>query len=242
MSVPDVERLRQIKTLPSLIKFLRDELDWQRLDLDSFTDPEEQTFDWSADSLRISDAQSRRLSGGLVRQLRNLEDNQPWGIFLVEFTDERIYRTALREILRGLVASRRRDSQLPSWQHENLLFICATRDYERITFAHFRGEKMQKARLATFGWQRDSAYLRTLLEFNLPALRWPEHSSDSAAWLKQWASAFDVEAVTKLFFREIANWYFWALKHVRFPKDAPKEADKRDHISVIRLITRLIFC
>jgi adenine-specific DNA-methyltransferase len=54
--------------------------------------------------------------------------------------------------------------------------------------------------------------------------------------------AFDVEAVTKDFFREIANWYFWALKHVRFPKDAPKEADGHDHISVIRLITRLIFC
>ena len=55
-------------------------------------------------------------------------------------------------------------------------------------------------------------------------------------------AAFDVEAVTKDFFREIANWYFWALKHVHFPKDAPKEADGHDHISVIRLITRLIFC
>jgi len=54
--------------------------------------------------------------------------------------------------------------------------------------------------------------------------------------------AFDVEAVTKAFFIDIANWYFWALKHVRFPKDAPKEKDSRDHVSVIRLITRLIFC
>lgn len=54
--------------------------------------------------------------------------------------------------------------------------------------------------------------------------------------------AFDVEKVTKDFYREIANWYFWALKHVTFPKDAPKEEDGRDHISVIRLITRLIFC
>ncbi|MBN2562797.1 MAG: N-6 DNA methylase [Phycisphaerae bacterium] len=54
--------------------------------------------------------------------------------------------------------------------------------------------------------------------------------------------AFDVEKVTKDFYREIANWYFWALKHVEFPKDAPKEKDERDHISVIRLITRVIFC
>jgi len=55
-------------------------------------------------------------------------------------------------------------------------------------------------------------------------------------------AAFDVEKVSKDFYREIANWYFWALKHVNFPKDAPKEQDGRDHISVIRLITRLIFC
>lgn len=54
--------------------------------------------------------------------------------------------------------------------------------------------------------------------------------------------AFDVEKVSKDFYREIANWYFWALKHVTFPKDAPKERDGHDHISVIRLITRLIFC
>ena len=42
------------------------------------------------------------------------------------------------------------------------------------------------------------------------------------------ARAFERPVVTKDFFREIANWYFWALKNVRFPKDAPKEADERD--------------
>ena len=55
-------------------------------------------------------------------------------------------------------------------------------------------------------------------------------------------AAFDVAAVTKQFYRELSDWYFWALKHVRFPKDAPKEDDGHDHISMIRMITRLIFC
>lgn len=50
------------------------------------------------------------------------------------------------------------------------------------------------------------------------------------------SAAFDVETVTKDFFREIANWYFSALKHASFPKDAPKENDGHDHISIIRLI------
>ncbi|RJP57154.1 MAG: hypothetical protein C4549_05645 [Deltaproteobacteria bacterium] len=59
---------------------------------------------------------------------------------------------------------------------------------------------------------------------------------------KRHDDAFDVESVTKAFYKELANWYFWALKHVHFPKDAPKEADGHDHIGVIRMITRLIFC
>lgn len=53
--------------------------------------------------------------------------------------------------------------------------------------------------------------------------------------------AFDVEAVTKEFYREIANWYFWARNHALFPKDAP-DADRKPSLSLIRLITRLIFC
>jgi len=59
---------------------------------------------------------------------------------------------------------------------------------------------------------------------------------------KRHDDAFDVESVTKAFYKELANWYFWALRYVRFPKDAPKEADGHDHIAVIRMITRLIFC
>ncbi|MEI6633447.1 MAG: TaqI-like C-terminal specificity domain-containing protein [Chlamydiota bacterium] len=54
--------------------------------------------------------------------------------------------------------------------------------------------------------------------------------------------AFDVEKVTKEFYREIANWYFWALKHAKFPKDAPVDADGKPSLPLIRLLTRLIFC
>jgi adenine-specific DNA-methyltransferase len=56
-------------------------------------------------------------------------------------------------------------------------------------------------------------------------------------------AAFDVEKVTKDFYAEIANWYFWACDHVTFPMPkgtANAEAYKAQ--SLIRLITRLIFC
>ena len=64
----------------------------------------------------------------------------------------------------------------------------------------------------------------------------------AAAIQKLHDQAFDVESVTKQFFSELSEWYFWALRHASFPKDAPKDANNREAISLIRLITRLIFC
>ena len=52
--------------------------------------------------------------------------------------------------------------------------------------------------------------------------------------------AFSVEKVTKEFYEDIANWYFWAVEHSAFPKDAEEEENGRN-IAVIRLITRMIF-
>lgn len=54
--------------------------------------------------------------------------------------------------------------------------------------------------------------------------------------------AFDVEKVTKAFYNEIANWYFWAREHAIFPKDAPLDSDGKPSLPIIQLLTRLIFC
>lgn len=52
--------------------------------------------------------------------------------------------------------------------------------------------------------------------------------------------SFSVEKVTKDFYRQIADWYFWAVHNTEFPKDAEDELNGRNN-AVIRLITRLIF-
>ena len=56
--------------------------------------------------------------------------------------------------------------------------------------------------------------------------------------------AFDVESVSQDFFNEISNWYFWALSQVEFPQDtvAAGEAEKHRATSLIRFLTRIIFC
>jgi type I restriction-modification system DNA methylase subunit len=57
-----------------------------------------------------------------------------------------------------------------------------------------------------------------------------------------WEEVFNVELLNKRFYRELANWYFWALPQVDFPADIEKDSEKRRATGLIRLLTRLIFC
>ncbi|MDQ6966469.1 MAG: hypothetical protein Q9M23_06055, partial [Mariprofundaceae bacterium] len=88
--------------------------------------------------------------------------------------------------------------------------------------------------------------------FSLSALagRKGIHSSDDLH--AAWEEIFNVELLNKKFYRELSNWYFWAMKNVHFPFD-DAQADKRDLFSsdekirehdaknLIRLLTRLLF-
>jgi type I restriction-modification system DNA methylase subunit len=131
--------------------------------------------------------------------------------------------------------------------HPYALFVFSNQSQSAWHFLNVKfDEQAERRRLFRRITVRPGAGLRTATErvqlLDLAGIH-PELFGISPLTIQQRCDvAFDVEAVTKDFFREIANWYFWALKNVRFPKDAPKEADGHDHISVIRLITRLIFC
>lgn len=57
-----------------------------------------------------------------------------------------------------------------------------------------------------------------------------------------WEDVFNVELLNKRFYEELSNWYFWARKQVSFPADLEPHMDTRNATSVIRLLTRLIFC
>ncbi len=69
---------------------------------------------------------------------------------------------------------------------------------------------------------------------------------------KYWQDVLSVSILNKVFYRELQNWYFWAIKEVRFP-DEPLQLDfdsleKYDEAlkehkgkNVIRLLTRLLF-
>ena len=58
---------------------------------------------------------------------------------------------------------------------------------------------------------------------------------------RAWAKTLDIQELNKRFYRELSNWYFWAMANVTFPEDAGEDIEVHNAMSVIRLITRLIF-
>jgi hypothetical protein len=60
-------------------------------------------------------------------------------------------------------------------------------------------------------------------------------------YFKDLQSRFSVETLTKLFYKELSDWYFWAMDQVEFPDDEDHDRKSRNAKSLIRLITRIIF-
>ncbi len=60
---------------------------------------------------------------------------------------------------------------------------------------------------------------------------------------EKWKKVFSSELLTEKFYKELQNWYFWAVKNVAFPNDINDDSDDKLYNSenVIRLITRLMF-
>jgi hypothetical protein len=119
-SMYDREKLRAVKTFPSLVTYLRDELDWP-IETDHFDDL---TFDYDPEELGIDSKTAAKIDG--IKQLRPLVTNQPWGIFFIKFEPKRLPVVALRRILSSLVIKKRasaKKSERASWSLNDLLFI-----------------------------------------------------------------------------------------------------------------------
>lgn len=146
--------------------------------------------------------------------------------------------------LPGITARRAVQRALKSVHAEHLLCY-VTRNQQQAAFVWARQRTDEKIELRTLPYDVGSPARTTIeqfakLAFTLDELG-PTGQPPITAVTDKLNAAFSVEAVTKQFYQEIANWYFWALDHARFPKDAPKQ-DGKDYVSLIRLITRVIFC
>jgi type I restriction-modification system DNA methylase subunit len=227
-------QLSSIKSFSSLVKYLRDELDWE-FETDEI---EDLTYDYDAADFNLNARAAAKIHE--IKQLRPLVDGQPWGIFYLDFAGQKLSITALRGILRGLVAKKRasaNSAEMRKWLMENLLFICTSNNFQNFNFAYFRGSQTNRAVLSTFGWQQGDTHLRTLAEYNLPALRFPSDTSDTEGWLKKWRAAFDVEAVTDKFFADYRRVFESVEKEVK----ASIKSEETTRLYTQRLFNRLMF-
>lgn len=90
--------------------------------------------------------------------------------------------------------------------------------------------------------QPHRAHIEILHDLSLQTLMAKHECRDFKQLHEAWRTTLDTNELNKKFFRELADWYFWALDYVEFPADIEKDAATRNATSVIRLLTRFIFC
>ena len=207
---------------------LIDTLSW---DIDPQTqDIEDTAYEWTSTELNMPLLDEKTNGRALNISFQN---NNGWGVFLLEFADEepflrsRGFTTILRQLLKALVPSRRKDSSIPSWKQDNLLFIC-TFGYKHYRFAYFKAPKGKEktSPISLFGWNKDDTSIRTLCEHNLRYLEWDGQ--------KQWHQAFSIEKVTKEFYKAYAEVF-------EKIEDAIRAANKGLEKEQIRLFTQMLF-
>lgn len=87
-------------------------------------------------------------------------------------------------------------------------------------------------------------HLDILASLELAELKHPQKKpiTDFDTLHAAWEQIFNTELLNERFYKELANWYFWALPQVEFPADLEPDDEKRRATGLIRLLTRLIFC
>ena len=194
---PELQRLQEIKTLPSLLKYLKEDLNWPI----GSEDVEEVTFDYDPAELGFDSASTAKIDE--VRQLRPLTAGQKWGIFWVKFGKKQLPVQMLRRALGNLVVKKRastKKSDKAAWHMHDLLFISAYGDDDNrhITFAHFsESEDSEKSLpvLKVLGWDDDDTllHLKDTYKTLVSSLNWENTPVDNPeAWREHWSAAFKV--------------------------------------------------
>ena len=190
--MPDipVERIKQIKSFPSLVKFLRDDLEWPL----SSEEIDELVFEYEADELGIDPKIAVKIKE--IKQLRPLAANQPWGIFYIGFEPKRLPVMVLRRILQKLVIKKRQSAESShrnAWELHDLLFISSygEENQRAITFAHFSEDQESKLpTLRVIGWDSQDTPLHIDRCINeLENLTFDEELSPDN-WRGKWSTAF----------------------------------------------------
>ncbi len=184
--------LARVQGRETLFAFLRDRLDWPLDPADTFT-YDEPLLDGTTPHVTVS-------------RLVPFGAGDPFLLLLAEW-ETPLRRGELREVLRAVRARIRREGAYGGRALDEIIFVCPAEEYRSVWFAHFEEREGRQPKLEAFGWEADRLdSTRTLREVNLPALAMPPlNLLDEPDWTsgyRQWLAAWDVEAVTRAFFKD----------------------------------------
>lgn len=182
--------IRQVNNLESMLGYFAVKLNWE-LDFDNFSDIEDITYGFDASDIGLKDEEFSKIAS--LRQLRPLVDNQPWGVFAIEFDSKRFEITALRKVLSGLIP-KRRNTEHAMWDKKNLLFLCfwGECDSRTIGVAYFEDKNagLPQIKINYCNPRVEDFSQLGLFENKLSKLAWPADVHNAEAWQRQWAGAF----------------------------------------------------
>ena len=85
-----------------------------------------------------------------------------------------------------------------------------------------------------------TAHIHILAELSLGELIEKHHCGNFDSLYAAWRKTLDISELKNRFYKEVANWFFWAVDSIVFPAGVVGEEARA--MWVIRLITRLMFC
>ena len=211
---------------------------WQQLLHDIFLNKVQ--FYRSTSEVKVN---SRLAKSALYIGIISLSDGESLGVYEVELVDE----VDIERNKRGI-----RDMLTKDWKdmgHAGAFMFCYRKNDSVLRFSYVSetwgfNKKGDYEKLST-NTKRYTYLLgegrgcRTAIE-QFYALK---HSKQS---LSDVTAAFSVEALTKQFYKDLFDWYLWAVDPatgVYFPNDTSTEDDDREDIEtkIIRMITRIMF-
>jgi adenine-specific DNA-methyltransferase len=91
--------------------------------------------------------------------------------------------------------------------------------------------------------QPNRGHIEILEDLSFTELHRIHRFDNFVALHEAWRKTLDINVLNKKFYRELFTWYLWAVRNVKFPKpdNEPLSDEAHQSISVIRLLTRLIF-
>ena len=88
------------------------------------------------------------------------------------------------------------------------------------------------------------AHLEILYDLSFEKLKEEFEFTNFVELHNGWRDTLNIKALNDKFYKDIANWFFWACKQSEFPDDDEyyDKRETRNSENVIRLLTRIIFC